>query len=210
MDEKAGNIFKDIIYGRPRPTPKVKKYLDNYGNLSITKLCVYRAPLTKAYFVIADFISLGQFSKIRKLLSYDDIYHLALYFELENNKCGLLEKNHVIQINKINRDIPHYYMPIDLSNKKLTLNTILTKTEPLYSNLHEFYGYNAKTNNCQRFIMSILISNNLLTPELEKFVLQNAEDLLNSSKVLETLINIATGIATRGDYLLYGGSKKKI
>lgn len=206
MNRKGGFSIKDVIYGRPRPTPKLKKYLDNNGNVKIKRLCVYRAPLSKTYILIADYITLGKFKEIRNMLSYDDIYHLALYFELENGKCGLLEKNHVVQINNVNKSIPHYYMPIDIHNT-YTLNILLDNAKHLYKDDTEFYGYNAKKNNCQRFIMSILISNDLLTNDLQKFVLQDAETLLNSSTVLEKLVNIATGIATRGDLLLYGGKK---
>src|SRR5271170_7434339 len=126
MDRKGGNFLKDIIYGRPRPTPKLKKYLNKNGNVKIEKLCVYRAPLSKTYILIADYITQGKFSEIKKLLNYDDIYHLALYFELQNGCCGLLEKNHVIQINKLKKDIPHYYLPVELNNT-VTLNLLLEK-----------------------------------------------------------------------------------
>ena len=64
---------------------------------------------------------------------------------------------------------------------------------------NKFYTYSSFTNNCQDWVYSLLKSNNLLTPEIEKFVKQDTGELLKAlPEYAETIANATT---TGGSYI---------
>jgi hypothetical protein len=195
---------KSTLFGRPRASPELAKYLYQNGNIKITKLVIVRSPIEKSLQYVANLVTIGGWNNVKKNLGYDDIFHLGLVFELENGKKGILEKNHVIQINKADLKKKYEYCPINYEYD-LTLNKLMENTIPLYKNLKEFYGYNGKTNNCQRFILSVLMGNHLLGTTMSDFILQNSKNILERNGILEGLLNIGTFLAEKGDILLHGG-----
>ena len=72
----------------------------------------------------------------------------------------------------------------------------------------DFFNYEAFSTNCQHFSRTLLKGSNLLTAELEDFIMQNATEVLRDLPSLKRLYNIVTGIASRGDYALFGESVK--
>jgi hypothetical protein len=65
----------------------------------------------------------------------------------------------------------------------------------------DFFKYSAFSNNCQDFVIALLQSNGLLTPELREFILQPVEALIQAqpgytSDVAQTLTNLG-GIVGR-------------
>ena len=111
----------------------------------------------------------------------------------------------MIEVNAIDRNYHKCELMRVACPSGLTLNILMNNAMKLYDNAKQFYGYNAKTNNCQRFVFSLLLGSDLLTPKLEKYVLQDAETLLSGSKLLENIINFSTFLAEKGDILLHGG-----
>jgi len=125
-----------------------------------------------------------------------------------------IEKNHVIEI-----------VPVNLNEKGtesinisvpagLTLNKLLENGQKLVSVDH-FFNYEAFSTNCQHFSRTLLKGSNLLTAELEDFIMQNATEVLRDLPSLKKLYNIVTGIASRGDHMINGSNvpikkKKKV
>lgn len=200
---------KTAITGRPRPSPKLKKFLEKYGDIPIKSLYVYRAPLEKKLRTVANIITLGGYDKVIKQLNYDDVFHLGLYFVLIDDTTGLLEKNEVIQINPLSYEKEHMLMPVH-TNMATTLNILMHNAKHLYKDDKEFYAYNARNNNCQRFVYSLLSGSGLITPELEKFIMQDSNALLNTSPLFESIVNVATTLAEKIDILRYGGKLSRI
>ena len=64
-----------------------------------------------------------------------------------------------------------------------------------------FYRYSAYDNNCQTFISNILKANNLLTYELNNFIVQNTQQLFNNLSNLRKITNTLTDIAGRFDVI---------
>lgn len=96
------DFINNLLKGRNDYSPSLKKYLNFNGKKLIDELWIYRAPINSILKKIADFLTVGKFSQSIKNLHYDDIFHLGILFRIDN-QYGLLEKNHVIEINKINR-----------------------------------------------------------------------------------------------------------
>ena len=57
-----------------------------------------------------------------------------------------------------------------------------------------FYSYKGSVNNCQNFINSILVSNNLNTDSLEKFILQDTRQLFEGNPQFRKIVNTTTDI----------------
>jgi len=209
IKEAANRISLFIEGPRKKFPPSVRKYLKENGNKKIIRMSVYRAPISETIQKILNIVSFGNWNKVKNKLNYDDIFHLGLKFELID-KTGIIEKNHVIQINKFRNEKNSETMSVDISGKEFNLNILLLNTKKAYSSEKEFFDYNAVTNNCQRFIYSILKENNLLTNELKKFILQDAKEIIKFYPGIEKVINAVTGLATRGDILIYGGILCKI
>lgn len=72
--------------------------------------------------------------------------------------------------------------------------------------VENFFAYNAKTNNCQRFIYNILKYNDLLTNKYENFVLQDSLKILEKTPIFNNILNVSTLLAEKGDIILQGGS----
>ena len=70
-----------------------------------------------------------------------------------------------------------------------------------------FYKYSAYNNNCQTFISNILKANNLLTYELNNFIVQNTQQLFNNLSNLRKITNTLTDIGGRFDFIRQGEIK---
>lgn len=81
------------------------------------------------------------------------------------------------------------------ANDKVTLRQLLLNTRE-YMGYIKFSNYCAKTNNCQDFILALLSSNHLSSPQLEQFIKQDAEQIFNrlpkhTTTVARTLTDVA-------------------
>ena len=70
-----------------------------------------------------------------------------------------------------------------------------------------FYRYSAYNNNCQTFISNILKANNLLTHELNNFIIQDTQQLFNNLTNLRKITNTLTDIGGRFNIIKQGGNK---
>lgn len=147
--------------------------LQKYGNEPIRSLTVIRAPLKEHWSQILNYISLGKFNELKKKYGYDKLFHLSLVAHV--SEPIIIEKNEVIHIaplktKQFDKGTEHYN--IHLSHQ-MTLNEMIDKTRNLMGN-DKFYDYDAfRGNNCQDFIRSILLANNLLSNEANKFIYQD-------------------------------------
>lgn len=200
--------IRDIIYAikttRTNFPPKVRKFLQEHSNEPILEMHVYRAPIVKTLQFIANVLTFGAWNKIKKKLNYDDIYHLGLLFRTRTTTFVILEKNHVIEINPYDAGKEHELMQVPIIDR-VTLNDMITGARHYYNSDKEFYGYDGETNNCQRFVNSLLAGVGLLDEDLHKFIVQNAAEILKESPLLKKLLNVGSNIASRADIILKGG-----
>jgi hypothetical protein len=212
----AGFSFKTIYQGiksiftgpRKGMPPPFKEFLEKYGNANVNSVVVCRDPINKAIDTVLNVITFGAFGSAKKKYAYDDLYHLYIIAHCKAPDGKLfgvrIEKNHVASIKMGHpssecRGAPPVKQP-------LTLNQLIENGAKLQGD--NFWLYDPIKNNCQVFIYHILKANNLLKPDLEKFVKQDATNLLTgpASKFAKLLTDVA-GVA---DVFLHGSRLKKM
>ena len=169
----------------------VQKIINRIGDDEITKITVNRTPLSKVLKFLLNITSRGQVEEKLKNTDYDTLYHLFMVIQTKNS-LNVIEKNEVIQIykfSKLGKGTETMSVPI---NAGLTLNDMLSKTKSKMGG--SYYSYKAQDNNCQNFIISLLISNGLNTDALEKFVLQDVRTLFEGNEKFRKIVNTTTDV----------------
>ena len=87
----------------------------------------------------------------------------------------------------------------------LTTKVILAGTQQLMGS--KFKSYSSKDNNCQHFILALLQSNNLSSPENVLFTKQATQHLFTPA--LRKLTNTITDVAGKVNIIREGGDIKK-
>lgn len=168
---------KEAFRGNPsKYNYATKETLTEFGKNKIVSMKVARTPLNKLLTNIVDAISNNKFSELVKKYGIDDLFHLSLVVTLDNGQDIIIEKNEVINVNKLenshtlNDKTEYLTVPIDPS-KQITLNTLMKNTRLFMGD--DYLGYEGMRNNCQNFIISILKSNHLLNKKISEFTYQN-------------------------------------
>lgn len=194
------------------------KTLEEYGNKSIEKIFIVRAPVHKYLTEIINSLSMGKFDELRKKYGYDTLFHLSLVAVI-GDKNIIIEKNEVININLVEWsffDKKAEYLELKIQNN-LILDKMIDKTLN-YMGDKKFYDYDAlgagdqKANNCQNFINSILEANNLSNKRTTDFLYQ---DMTEVKKGLEnagmgyipSALKIVTNLGSRVSRLIGKGKK---
>lgn len=104
------------------PTPKVRKFLQEYGEKEITEITICKTPVEKYIQTTLNVLSLGKFNKNLEKLNYDNIFHLYIYVKIGNEQF-IMEKNEVVEITKTNKRRPKencMYVPMRYVETKKT------------------------------------------------------------------------------------------
>lgn len=186
--------------------PKVRKWIAQYGDKPIQALTLNRAPIRSMVRKIANWVSMGKFDENAKRLGYDDVYHAGLLISIDNHPF-LLEKNAVINVSNGGYDHGEL-LSVPFKANSLTLNELLENAKRQYSG-NNFFLYESKGNNCQRFVESLLKGSHLNTPVLHKWIYQDSQELLKDTGLFERIANVATDLGAKVDHLVEGTGKRK-
>lgn len=203
----------NVISGKaPRSNypPYVRKILSEDGNLPIVSMRVRRDPIQGAINTALNLVSSGKWNQAKQKYGYDKFFHLSLEVSLrvsesDNiNKSYIIEKNEVIQINQ-----PRPYtnetesMNVPMNGNGYTMNSLLNGSKQIQGD--KFYIYDPLRNNCQDFIMSILLGSGLGNQNIYSFVKQPIGEVI--AELPSFTERIARGVTDIGgifDTLLYG------
>jgi hypothetical protein len=167
--------------------------LKKYGNIQIKNIYVCRKPLGAKNKLLLNIVSLGGFKKASEDYGYyDDVFHLYLVFELENNKLLLIERNQRVFIKDTTVDKIKIKDVITINiNKKLTLNEMFKNA---ITDDKKLFHYDPIKHNCQNFVTIFLKSSNLLNENINKFVNQDVKNLLTgySRTISKKVIDFAS------------------
>lgn len=192
---RVSDVAKGIREDYP---PDVRETIAKYGSGIVEELLIRREPIQSFINKALNLVSLGKWNQARNELSYDQLYHLSMIATLKMTDGSearlIIEKNEVINIS------PNFSMRGQMEMLKvpvpccITLKEMLDKAQAIQG--PKFFLYDAFTNNCQMFLMSILDANNLTTPQVKAFVLQDVDSLLKRvpkyvSPFAKSLTNIA-------------------
>jgi len=186
--------------------PSIKQLLNNYGDNYIKNIYICRKPINDILRKTLNFISIGNFENNIDKLNYDKIFHLFIICVLDDVNL-LIEKNERINImiNNIdlnNNDIDK--LNVDLKNQNIKLNEFIY-TGLKFMGDDNFFKYSSYKYNCQNFIYNLLLSNNLMNSEYEKFILQDIKTLFNNMGYIKPISDVLTNIGAIGNYIYNGG-----
>jgi hypothetical protein len=200
----VSDYTKAIIYGRNDYPPKVRNILRTTQHIYIKSITIKRSPVPALITGALSVFSLGKFGK-RVERAYDELFHLYLVITLYNNEKYLLEKNEVINMernpkNRDNEETQEITTPIP---NNLSINEMLEKTKNNIGN-NKFFGYSARDNNCQDFLINILKSNNFGNENNYNFIKQNTKQLFDNMPVLRKLSNTITDLGAAVNVITTG------
>jgi len=205
--EKVKDKVKEVFTPRNGYNNKSSSIIKQFGNEKIKTILIIRAPIEKFIKIALNVISLGKFNESLKKTPYDDLYHLSMNIQLENNTTITIEKNEVINIQKGAKPYKNSEkMVVSLKGKELTLNQLLEAGYKNAGSDSKYFQYDGFENNCQNYIMYLLNGSGLSTPEIKKFVLQDITKLIEDSpEYAKKFGSAATTIAGVADKLLGNG-----
>lgn len=174
---------------------KIKKYLDVYGGQPLKTITIVRTPVVSIIQKILNLVSNGGYNATKQKYKYDDVFHLYMifYYEDPNIPPVRFDKNEIVQMNVGGLNDGGERMSIDA--QKITPSALFFNANRVAG--YHLWDYTPDMYNCQNFVITMLKSSNLLTPEVQKFVLQDAPALIASlpsavGTALVTITNIAS------------------
>jgi len=202
---------KAFFTGRKDYPPNIRKFIEENKDLTITGMKVGRRPIKSFITTVGNALTFGGLKDAMKKYNYDDLLHLWLEFTMSNGKSHIVEKDEVIKIGAVdNREGEKTnFMDVPIKN---TVNVYDFFYKPLKEVGKNLVEYSAHKYNCQNFVMNLLKYSGNLTPELEKFILQDVEKMLGDPKfsLHKTFIKFITDAGAKLDVLKQGAGKEDI
>lgn len=184
--------LKGFLFGATEMTREVRTVLERHGAERIVAMRVCREPVTSAIQKIVNILSLGR-------TPYDKLFHLSLYITTDAGTQIKTEKHQIVRA----RIVGNVNLNTECEDVPMSSNPTLIE---LFAKAYDRDGvnlwrYNAFSYNCQRYVSSLLIGSNLMTPELNQFINQDAAAILRSlppgtSRVFQGLTDLAGKVST--------------
>ena len=171
--------------------------LNRHKNDIITSITICRSPIslgicnTNSIVMGIGNVLNSKLDDNMKLLGLKKIYHVYLRIETITmpESLGMLHKSSVLLLQKLERldisDEPTFcydteYLKISIIPYNLTLEKLLFFTQIRMKN-HDYFNYNAYSNNCQDFVLACLEANNIHDTLYVSFIKENTKPLLNNT-----------------------------
>lgn len=209
--EMAKNIKRRVevaFKGRKTLPTRAQATLNSWGNSQISNITINRRPVPTWIEKAFKLITAGDIDRVKRDYGYDRLYHLTLIADT-NRGTFVLEKNGDDNVVVKKGNVPageQIQFPV---NKPLTLNDFVMNTEKYMGD--SFLKYDSNTNNCQKFVTSLLKANGLGNQEVFKFINQDIDALYKQStrgKVVEKIAKVATDIGGVAERALTGQGNK--
>jgi hypothetical protein len=152
----------------------VRRFLKTHGDKPISNLVIKRAPIKSALDKVLDVIALGAWSKAKKKVGYDRLFHLFMTFSM-GGKTYLIEKNQQVKISSGGGPSGAETLPVS-GKAGLTLNSLIGNAVKRYGP-KRIWVYDPMSTNCQMFLSHILAAQGLLTAKSRKFIYQDVAQL---------------------------------
>tara|TARA_R110000803_G_scaffold192623_1_gene255506 strand:+ start:61 stop:702 length:642 start_codon:yes stop_codon:yes gene_type:complete len=198
---QKNKLFGGLIKPRTTAPPNIKSWVSKYEYNTIDNITVCRTPVKGAFQKFFNIITLGKYDASLKGLHYNDLFHLYLYITIGNDTWKL-EKNDVVTLTKTSKATGEDC--IDLKSTKIKLGDFMKKGESYQT---DFWNYNARTNNCQNFAVSLLVSNKIIKKNSKtyKFIKQDAEEVFKRNpKYFEDVVVTITDLGGIFDLIKNG------
>lgn len=186
--------------------PAVRNMLKSIGNETITSLKVVRTPLSKYLRFLLNVLTLNAFERALRESPYDSMFHLALFindkYTTDKQSVVNLTKSNPVQKNSETKDVP-------VENKQVTIQELLDNGRKQMGD-EKFSNYDARTNNCQSYVIGLLQGSGFLTNDVQQFIKQDAEVIFKKLPTLsQKLMSFTTELGAVADRITEGEGKKK-
>jgi hypothetical protein len=186
--EQYGNA---VAFGRNDYPPKVRELLSRYGKDMITSAEIRRSPVPSLISSALNAVSLGAFKKNMANAPYDSLFHLQFAFTTASGKF-LVEKNEVINMDKDPVMPPKTEVKPVTPMPLISLQHLMDATKAYMGD--KMFGYSARDNNCQDFVMAILNGNNIGNEQDRAFTKQPTSQLFEGLTTLNRVSNAVTNL----------------
>lgn len=171
VKKKTGEYIENVLTNRPS---NINNLINKFGNNTIVEISVCRQPIEKMNKILLHAATLGQLNAKLKELNYDDIFHLYINIKLDNGLKFGIEKNETVYV------LRGGMKPLETTDCKI-VEDLDIKVSTFFINGEKrggknFYRYNFDTDNCQKFVNDLLVSNGIRY--LSSFVLQKLDQIL--------------------------------
>jgi len=205
MSEIFSRLVGTVTGRGDQGSPHVRNVLKETENVPIVRAAVCREPVKSSIQKILNVVSFGAFKKKVNSLGYDQVYHLFLHVGLQNGNSYRIEKNEVVTISSGG---PPSGMGSACQNVPIrgtySINDMFNKGIQGVGE-HDFWHYDFASTNCQHFVRTLLNGVRWLTPELQKFIMQDAGELVKTvPSVFKKFGNFLTNLASKFDVLFHG------
>lgn len=166
-------------------SPRIDSYnnaatrmLQQYGDGTVTKITIYRKPLSDYLPFILNAVSLGKWKQLQKKYGIEKFFHLSLICVVKGEPLNV-EKNEVVSISK---GIPSgegvESQEVPLEGKQFTLNQMMEKARQDAGD-KVFFTYSALgANNCQNFLSYLLRGQGLYNEKAQEFIFQDISEMV--------------------------------
>jgi hypothetical protein len=184
--------------------PNVKQILNKYGNEIIQSITLKRTPVSGLITGALSVFSLGKFGE-RFQKSFDELFHLFMEITTTTGKKISLEK-----VERVNMIVNPPRRPNEevkqVSNmpQGITIIQLMENGRKRLGN--QFFRYDSKINNCQRFILEILQANGIGDQSDYDFIKQDTEQLFEGLPILKGIAHTATDIGAIANKTIQGGA----
>lgn len=204
---------------RKHGSPQFRRTLAEFSEYEIESIYIGRHPVKRAIQYLANLITLGQLEKNKKLLNYDDIYHLYMLIRVRRKGISSeatnveaiikLHKEEVVELVQLDRAMyealqaPEHQGFAVASVSHIPFGQFMQKAIQLQG--ESFWSYDAIKNNCQNFIMSTLRANGIgLSKQQITFIRQDAFTLVGKSPIMSSILKRITDLGAIAHRVRYG------
>jgi hypothetical protein len=181
--------------------PAMRKLLGEVGTELVTSLQVVRVPVQSTVSKLLQLLSAGTYQNAVASSNYDTMFHLAIVI----NGTYTLDKQQVVKFVRGAVSVTEGGDSVDVQvPPNTTIQQLIDNTKIRMGNA-AFTNYNALNNNCQVFILNVLQANNVSSPALEGFIMQDAQSVFDKMpQFTKKAVNAVTDLGAWADKVVQG------
>ena len=200
--EHCGAGFFNQYFGKQKLdfNKTAKATLKRHGDSQIIAIKLFASLLSKFDKTISNIVMMGRLKEIREKYGVDELFHLGILFSMQDGSIVCYEKGETVLISDKHKDMGEKtvrYYDVPISHLHITLNEFVAKSQE-HVKPEDYFIYSGLRNNCQKFIITSLERNGLMTNDIRKFGKQNTDDFVKELPAFSNwAMNKITGIIAR-------------
>ena len=202
ITKRIKSLFSEV---ENKPSSRFQDVLDATRDKKVKKIVIGRKPVLSFVERGLDALSFGGYSKKKKELGYDEVFHNYAIVEFDDGNKIKVERNHRIEASQVKdkdyKNDTHYEVPVP-EGKNLNLETMI---ENASQGEKDYWIYRASVNNCQDFTKGLIEKNDLVPKDPKILINQESEKLIDTLVGKENIPNYITDLANKIDRTVYGG-----